>query len=282
MSLIKRGIDLIKNVENLKNCITIDKWAIYQYSQVELDYAIENHIPILYNYGMDYPLYVETIKEILKKRGYKELKNKLYTTEYYNFEILGIDSSHPDRTHEHSFLFSEYKEVTIRYLNMPIQCTSIKLTEGKYFSPVSLCTHTTSQIWEMLSKTKLLYPTFIIGTVFRRETEDATHSIEFDNLDLCKSPITYEQLVNELTSIFKQLNIDVLIRRTRYPYVSPAIEGYVSKLDREIEVFGAGIFTPQLLKQVGINDTVLGAGIGLSRLFLYMTNRSKLSHISDL
>ena len=51
-----------------------------------------------------------------------------------------------------------------------------------------------------------------------------------------------------LIDFFKyELDLDLILRRTRYLYVEPAKEGFISINGKEVEVLGCGIFLKSLV-----------------------------------
>jgi phenylalanyl-tRNA synthetase alpha chain len=123
------------------------------------------------------------------------------------------------------------------------------------------------------------------GRVYRRETPDATHSVEFHQVEVLyvDTGVTMKDLKGALTRFAHELfggHLDVRFRPSYFPFVEPGAEmdiecfrcrGEGCRLCKQsgwIEILGAGMVHPQVLREVGYDpEEVSGyaAGMGVER-----------------
>ncbi|BDV02892.1 phenylalanine--tRNA ligase subunit alpha [Candidatus Hepatoplasma crinochetorum] len=187
--------------------------------------------------------------------------------EKFNFDYLNIPKDHPAREMQDTF-----------YLE----------NENKL-----LRTHTTNITARklLLDKSNLL-KYYTIGIVYRNDDNDATHSIQFNQLDffmLSKSTSLANFkyiLINLLETIFDK-NIPIRFRPSYFPFTEPSFEVDVGcfkckqngceicKNSGWIEILGSGMISHHVLKLVGKNDSNMqgfAAGIGIERLAMLRFN----------
>jgi phenylalanyl-tRNA synthetase alpha subunit len=274
----------IVNAESIdlnNNCRQVDNYYIYDYSYEDLQ-----NIDILDAenvYEKDFVTFLEEIKLYFNNQGFKRISNNIFTTDYYNYELLDIPATHPDRNKTNAFYTKTYKKIKNYVdLNLTISETTLVHRSDGYYSPVTLAAHTTANMWANILNNNTTDKNYLIGTSIRREREDAKHQIEFYSLELLVEDTNFQQLENTLIHLFNHLGLDVQLRRTRYPYVEPAVEIIHNYNNTEIELGGGGIFTLQLCKIVKKKGCVLGAGIGLTRLWLVLLNKLNLKDLNEL
>ena len=134
-----------------------------------------------------------------------------------------------------------------------------------------LISHVTAISSKTLLNVKIPGKYFLIEKVFRHDTIDAKHFIEFNQLEgiVLDEDLTFK----ELLGILKELVVnvvgakDVKFYPAYFPFTEPSVEVYAEhpKLGW-IEVGGAGIFREELLKPFGIEVPVLAWGLGIDRL----------------
>lgn len=116
------------------------------------------------------------------------------------------------------------------------------------------------------------------GKVYRKDEIDWQHSNvlhHFDGLFICKkcvkkiSQTDLEDICSEVTSALLGKNIDKKFRIDHFPYTDPSIEMNVKWEDRWVEVNGAGLVHPQVIKNLGLNPEIFNGwafGFGVDRL----------------
>jgi phenylalanyl-tRNA synthetase alpha chain len=203
---------------------------------------------------------IEQMENIFISMGYEVARGPEVVTDYYNFEALNIPAHHPARELQDTFW----------------------LTNPQYL----LRTHTSSvQIQEMEKKTVPL-AVFAPGRVYRNEATDATHDFMFmqgEGLFIGKD-ISLSHLLTTaqvfLRAFFEKEDLTIRARPGYFPFVEPGVEIDAScpfcttgcsicKHTRWIELMGAGMVHPNVLRMSGIDPEVYTGfawGFGLERL----------------
>jgi len=168
-------------------------------------------------------------------------------TEWYNFDALNVAKDHPARDMQDTFW--------------------IKGQEGKV-----LRTHTTNataRSLERIAKAGKHEGAFIsVGKVFRNEATDATHEAQFFQIDgaMVGEHVTLAHLKGVLLEFYKKIlgeEIVIEFRPSFFPFVEPGFEVFIKFRNRWLEVMGAGMLHPQVLRNVGFDpDKVQGFAFG--------------------
>ncbi len=194
-------------------------------------------------------LVTEEAVNILAKQGFSVALGPELEDEWHNFDALNVPADHPARDMQDTFW--------------------IKGQEGKVMR-----THTSPvQIRYMQSHT----PPFAIvvpGKVFRNEATDATHEMQFHQLEglVVGENITVEHLKGTLLTFFKELfgeSADIRLRPSFFPFVEPGFEVDVKVGEKWLEVCGAGMVHPNVFKNVEYDATKVTGfafGMGIDRL----------------
>jgi phenylalanyl-tRNA synthetase alpha chain len=179
--------------------------------------------------------------------------------EYYNFDRLNVPKDHPSRDMQDTFWFK-----------------SADASE-----PTVLRTHTSPVQARYMESHEPPIRVIVPGKVFRNEATDATHEAQFYQLEgLCVDKgIHLGHLKGTIEYFFSQFfkgDVEVRFRPSFFPFVEPGVEVDMritsgdSKLKgRWIEVMGAGMVHPNVLRDSGIDPAVYSGfafGMGLDRL----------------
>lgn len=144
------------------------------------------------------------IKEIFRELGYISVDSPEIETEDYNFNKLNIPKNHPARKMHDTFYF----------------------TSGKL-----LRTHTSSAQIRILEKNPNIEQKFlIIGPVYRRDVNDATHTSQFTQFEAFAvgKKINFLDLKRTIESflrkIFKNNEQKIRFRYSYFPFTQPSVE----------------------------------------------------------
>ncbi len=203
---------------------------------------------------------VETrILDIFRGMGFSVARGDDVEDDYHNFEALNMPQGHPARDMQDTFFATE--NIVLRTHTSPVQIRVMKSMEP----PV-----------------RMVFP----GRVYRRETPDATHSCDFHQVEILyvDHGVTMPDLKGALTTFAHEMfggHLDVRFRPSYFPFVEPGAEMDISCFQCEgagcrlckqsgwIEILGAGMVHPQVLRNVGYDpETVSGyaAGVGVERI----------------
>lgn len=216
--------------------------------------------------GHQHPLtqMIAEINSIFAEIGFVFADGPEAETEYYNFDRLNVPKEHPSRDMQDTFWFKS-KDVA---------------------APTVLRTHTSPVQARYMEKHKDTLDTLPIrmicpGKVFRNEATDATHEAQFyqfEGLQVGKD-IHLGHLKGVLEYFFSKFfsgKTEVRFRPSFFPFVEPGVEVDMKLLEGDsklvgkwIEVMGAGMVHPNVLRESGIDPDVYSGfafGMGIDRL----------------
>jgi len=211
--------------------------------------------------GHQHPLtkMIAEINSIFSEIGFVFADGPEAETEVYNFDRLNVPKNHPARDMQDTFWFksSDVSEPTVlRTHTSPVQARYMEVNEP----PI-----------------RVIVP----GKVFRNEATDATHEAQFHQLEglYVDKGVHMGHLKGTIEHFFSQFfsgEVEVRFRPSFFPFVEPGVEvdmmlkGSKSKLaDKWIEVMGAGMVHPEVLKGSGIDPEIYSGfafGMGIDRL----------------
>jgi phenylalanyl-tRNA synthetase alpha chain len=118
---------------------------------------------------------------------------------------------------------------------------------------------------------------FLIGRVFRNEKVTFKHLVEFHQVEgvYVNEDANLRQLIGIQSEFYSKLGIKkIKFWPTFFPYTEPSLQSmvYNEKFDKWIELFGMGIFRPEVTKPLGIKNPVLAWGGGFERLAMLRFN----------
>ncbi|MDR0691124.1 MAG: phenylalanine--tRNA ligase subunit alpha [Streptococcaceae bacterium] len=204
----------------------------------------------------------EEIEDIFLSMGYKIVEGFEVESDHYNFERMNLPKGHPARDMQDTFYISE--EILLRTHTSPVQA---RVMEEHDFSKGGL---------------RMISP----GCVFRRDTDDATHSHQFHQIEglVIDKGITMGDLKGTLEFVIKKIFGDerqIRLRPSFFPFTEPSVEIDVSCFKCEgkgcnvckytgwIEILGAGMVHPKVLKMSQIDPEVYAGfafGLGQERI----------------
>jgi phenylalanyl-tRNA synthetase alpha chain len=211
--------------------------------------------------GHRHPLNVvlDEIKGIFMGMGFKIAEGPEVETVFYNFDALNAPQNHPSRDLSDTFYISE--DILLRTQTSPVQVRTMERSKP----PI-----------------RVISP----GRCFRRDTPDATHSPMFHQIEglVVDKNITMADLKGTLDLFAKQffgVGTKTKFRPHYFPFTEPSAEVDVScfkcqgagcrvcKGSGWIEILGAGMVHPNVLKVCGIDPEVYSGfafGMGLDRI----------------
>ena len=221
----------------------------------------------------------EELEEVFKTMGYIVVKGPEVEKIDNNFTYLNIEENHPSRSSSDTFYIDD--DILLRTQTSAMQIRFMKeMEEKKAF--------------------KLVCP----GKVYRKDDDDMTHSHEFHQMEALvvdyKSNLTnLKNTLENLVKTFFNTNGKIRFRPSFFPFTEPSYEVDIEcfkcggkgcstcKNTGFIEVLGAGIVHPNVLKNCGFDPEKFQGfafGIGLERLamFRYQINDVRDFYINDL
>jgi phenylalanyl-tRNA synthetase alpha chain len=217
------------------------------------------------------------IEQIFVSMGFQVFDLTEIETDHYNFEALNMPRNHPARDAQDTFYFDES-------LLLRPHCTSVDVHAMEAMRPPIRAITT--------------------GKVYRRDPFDATHSPMFYQVDVVviDEGITMGDLKGTLDAFLKRVfrpDTKIRLRPGFFPFVEPGAEVDIScifcsgrgcptcKQSGWIEILGAGMVHPKVLRMSGIDDSrysgfAWGMGIDRVAILKYGVDDIRLFFDNDL
>lgn len=198
-------------------------------------------------------LLAEEAYSVFAEMGFEIATGPELESEWYNFDVLNVPKDHPARDMQDTFVIKDAKEKVLR-------------------------THTTAVIahaLEQAGKDGRMPAAFIsVGKVFRNEATDFSHEMQFYQIDggMIGENISLADLKGVLTHFYKKMlgeDVEVEFRPSFFPFTEPSIEVFAKFRGKWLEMMGAGMAHPNVLKNVGLDPKkyqCLLFGGGLERI----------------
>ncbi len=255
--------------------ITSGKWKETRFSTLD----VQAPTPIIFP-GRRHPLMeiLEEIKEIFIGLGFSEIEGPMLQSSFWNFDALFTPQDHPSRELQDTFYIADQTQPISASKD---QITRVSRTHKQRWSrewdiregqrPV-LRTHTTPVTIQHLAKVKPdVGRFFLIDKVFRNEKLSYKHLVEFYQIE--GVAIAPDASLRDLIGLQKAFYAKMGLTRVKFwptffPYTEPSLQSmvYNERLERWIELFGMGIFRPEVTEPLGIKNRVLAWGGGLERI----------------
>lgn len=203
---------------------------------------------------------IEQLQDIFISMGYAIADGPEVETEHYNFEALNVPAHHPARDMQDTF-----------WLDIP---------------GFLMRTQTSNMQIHAMEEQSLPLALFAPGRVYRSEATDASHDFMFTQAEclFIDKHVSMAHLLATaqtfLQTFFDKKDLQIRVRPGYFPFVEPGVEIDAScpfckngcsicKKTTWIELLGAGLVHPNVLKYCGIDSTVytgFAFGTGIERL----------------
>jgi len=221
---------------------------------------------------------IDEIREIFVNLGFSEILGNMTQSSFWNFDALFTPQDHPARELQDTF-YLENTESKKPATSSQIKNVSLSHNKNwKYDWKLSesqkmvLRTHTTCVTIKHLAEQKPENARiFSLGRVFRNEKVSYKHLVEFNQIEgiVIGNNTTLRDLMGIQKEFYKKLGLTkIKFWPTFFPYTEPSLQTmvYNEKLGKWIELFGMGIFRPEVTKPLGIDKPVLAWGGGIERI----------------
>ncbi|NPB00740.1 MAG: phenylalanine--tRNA ligase subunit alpha [Crenarchaeota archaeon] len=242
--------------------------------------------------------FLELIRDIFVELGFEEVHGPICEVEFWNFDALFQAQDHPAREVHDTFFIKHPtrgpelpRELMERVGKVHEDGWETGSRGWRYrWSPeralrLILRTQTTAvTIRALYERGEGEYRVFTIGKVFRPETLDPKHAMEFYQADgiVVGKDVKFKHLLSILEVFVKKLGIEkVMFKPAYFPFTCPSAEGYIwhEKLGW-VEFVGCGMFRPEVTYPAGVrNCKVLAFGMGLDRLAMTLLEIDDIRHI---
>ena len=226
------------------------------------------------NQGTKHPLsiVIDEVVSIFSSLGFEVATGPELEDDWHNFEALNFPKDHPARDMQDTFFIKDKPGNVLR-------------------------THTSNvqiRYMESLAKEGKEPPFAIVvpGKVFRNEATDAGHEMQFFQLEglMIGKDVSVANMKWVLTEFFKKFlgeDAEIRLRPSFFPFVEPGFEVDVKHNGKWMELLGAGMVHPNVIKNSGLDPRVwqgFAFGFGLDRLTMikFNINDIRLFYQGDL
>ncbi len=222
---------------------------------------------------------MDDLENLFLGMGYSIIGGTEIVSDYLNFERVNVPQDHPARDMQDSFYINEH------YL-LRTQTSAVQplIIEAHDFSTGPLKVIST-------------------GKVYRRDSDDATHSHQFHQIEgiVVDENITMADLMGTLEVMSKEMfgeDRDVRFRPSYFPFTEPSVEVDVScfncggtgchvcKMSGWIEILGAGMIHPNVLEMSNVDSEkysgfAFGAGPDRMVMLKYAVDDIRHFYLND-
>lgn len=236
---------------------------------------------------------IDRMKEIMGRLGFEAVEGPEIEDDWHNFEALNIPLSHPARDPLDNFYLS----------TLPISLgknasgkeredggeVEAKPALGPDGKPLLLRSQTSTVQIRVMEQTPPPVRIISLGRVYRPDTADATHYPMFHQIEglLIDRDVTMADLKSVLRMFCQAYygeseDIHVRFRTSFFPFTEPSVEVDINWQGGWMEIGGAGMVDPNVLKAVGYDPeevTGFAFGMGVERIAMRQHN---ITDIRDL
>ncbi|MCX8074834.1 MAG: phenylalanine--tRNA ligase subunit alpha [Clostridia bacterium] len=262
--------DLIEKKGHMLKNIEIDN----KLKNEKIDISISKNISKAYGHSHPFTIVLDDIKEIFMGMGYSIAEGPEIEYTKFNFDALNTPADHPARDLQDTLYITD--DIILRTQTSPVQVRA--MLNGK--PPI-----------------KIIAP----GKVYRSDSVDATHSPMFHQIEglVVDKNISMADLKGTLEMFARSYfgeKTNIRLRPHHFPFTEPSAEVDVTcfvcggsgcrvcKNEGYIEILGAGMVHPNVLKAGGIDPEVYSGfafGMGLERIAMIKFDISDLRNLYE-
>ena len=291
VTALMEGVETAETVDRLTpELLTSGEWEEVEFA----DYNVEADAPAVQG-GTTHVLRqtAERVKDVLVGMGFQEMDGPHADADFWINDCLFMPQDHPARTHWDRFALD-----TPPIDDLPddlVDRVEAAHREGVgsdgdgYHSPwsedfaraIALRGHTTSLSMRYLSGEQVgdLDPPqryFSVEKVYRNDTLDATHLLEFFQIEgwVMGEDLSVRDLMGTFVEFYEQFGItDIQFKPHYNPYTEPSFElfGRHPTTGELIEIGNSGMFREEVLSPLGVECDVMAWGLALERLAMLTT-----------
>jgi phenylalanyl-tRNA synthetase alpha chain len=189
---------------------------------------------------------VRRLSALFAELGFEMAAGPEIETEFYNFDALNVPKDHPARDMQDTFWVKQSgaqgagvpQKLLLRTHTSPVQ---IRYMEGKLQQGIQ-------------PPYRIIAP----GKVFRNEATDATHEAQFFQIEglYVDKNVSLAHLKGVLEHMMRKVfgdDVEMRFRPSYFPFVEPAVEVDMRFKGAWLEMGGAGLVHPTVLRAVGLN-----------------------------
>ena len=227
-----------------------------------------------------HPLYdtISEVREAFISLGFDEVVGNMVQSSFWNFDALFTPQDHPAREMQDTF-FVDDAGMDIESSGDTIEAVARTHKEcwgggwniSRAAEPVLRTHNTCVTIRHLAENDPEDARVFSLGRVFRNEKPSYKHLAEFNQAEgvVIGEGVSLRDLMGIQREFYTMMGMKkVKFWPTYFPYTEPSLQSmvYNETLGKWIELFGMGIFRPEVTKPLGISRPVLAWGGGIERM----------------
>ncbi len=203
--------------------------------------------------GLIHPITATTydLMRIFESMGFSIASGPELEDPWHNFDALNVPADHPARDMQDTFWTDEDSSRVLR-------------------------THTSSVQIRFMETHKPPFKIIAPGRVYRNEATDATHEAQFHQIEglVVGQGVSVAHMNGTLEKLIKELlgpDVEMRLRPGYFPFVEPGFEVDIKFRGKWMEVLGAGMVHPNVLRNGGIDPDIWSGfafGMGIDRLVM--------------
>ncbi len=290
--LIERGLierkDFV-NREIILNEKGFEAKKILSKNKISRVYNVEAPVPkIFMGKKSPYLQFLGQMRQKLVNLGFEEMYTPLIVPEFYNFDVLYQPQNHPARTWTDSYQLKKPSKGKLPDKKIVDAIKAAHENGGKAKSTgwqynwkeeiaqrMVPTMHTTAHsARKLVEGVKVPGKYFAVGRCFRPDVIDATHLIEFNQMEgfVVGEDINFTHLLGMLKDFAIEIAGAEKVKffPDYYPFTEPSVQ--LSAKHPElgwVEFAGAGMFRPEMLENLGIKGEAIAWGMGVDRLAMF-------------
>ena len=255
--------------------ITSGRWKEVKLAPLDVEAPAPTSFP-----GRRHPLVevIEEIKEIFVGLGFEEIDGPMVQSGFWNFDALYIPQDHSAREMQDTFYVKDNRQEILATDDQKRRVAQVhkrgwgtgwNLQEAER---AVLRTHTTPVTLRHLALAKAESARFFsVGRVFRNEKPSYKHLVEFHQVEGVATArgLSLRDLMGLQKEFYAKMGIKkIKFWPTFFPYTEPSLQSmvYNDNLKKWVELFGMGMFRPEVTRPLGIKNPVLAWGGGIERI----------------
>lgn len=221
---------------------------------------------------------IAEVREAFVRLGFAEIGGPIIQPSFWNFDALFTPQDHPAREMQDTFYLDAPptgRPATARQVRAVSQSHEQNWGyrwDARESRRAVLRTHTTCVTIRHLADARPDEARlFSLGRVFRNEKASYKHLAEFHQVEgvVAGGDVTLRGLMGIQREFYRMIGLErVKFWPTFFPYTEPSLQAmvYSERLGKWVELFGMGVFRPEVTRPLGIPGRVLAWGGGIERI----------------
>jgi phenylalanyl-tRNA synthetase alpha chain len=218
----------------------------------DFDVTLPGNLPVI---GREHPITqtINEFKEIIGRFGFTVDDGPELEDEYHNFDALNIPLDHPARDPLDNFYLAAAKTANGQPILMRSQTSTVQI--------------------RVMERTKPPVRIVSVGRVYRPDEIDRTHHQMFHQMEGLMvgegvTMATLKSVLKMFAAAYLGEDVEIRFRPSFFPFTEPSVEVDVRWKGGWLELGGAGMVDPNVLRNVGYDPEVITGfafGLGIAR-----------------